>query len=75
MSPPLQSLVPKLDGVVSQRAQLINMAEQLAALQTAFSMMTHNSNRWAVVKIAIMCTCVVFKIPKNSWAEHVDPQA
>jgi hypothetical protein len=44
----LQSLVPKLDGVVSQRAQLINMAEQVAALQTAFNMMHHNTTRWGV---------------------------
>lgn len=41
----LQSLVPKLDGAVSQRAQLINMAEQVAALQTAFNMMHHNTGR------------------------------
>jgi hypothetical protein len=38
-------LVPKLDGVVTQRAQLINMAEQVAALQTAFNMLSHSS-RW-----------------------------
>jgi len=42
----LQSLVPKLEGVVSQRAQLINMAEQLAALQTAFNMLSHSHSRW-----------------------------
>lgn len=42
----LQSLVPKLEGVVSQRAQLINLAEQLAALQTAFNMLSHGHSRW-----------------------------
>lgn len=39
----MQALVPKLEGVVSQRAQLINMAEQVAALQTAFKMLSHHS--------------------------------
>jgi hypothetical protein len=39
----LQALVPKLEGVVSQRAQLINVAEQVAALQTAFNMLSHGN--------------------------------
>lgn len=39
----MQALVPKLEGVVSQRAQLINVAEQVAALQTAFNMLSHGN--------------------------------
>jgi hypothetical protein len=34
----LQALLPKVDGVVAQRAQLINLTEQVAALQSAFSL-------------------------------------
>lgn len=64
----LQALVPKLEGVVSQRAQLINMAEQLAALQTAFNMLPHggHSSRWGFIiggvwgKEAVRHNCAQF---------------
>jgi hypothetical protein len=36
----VQALVPKLESVVAQRAQMCELMQQVAALQTAFNLLT-----------------------------------